>query len=80
MADITCREKISSGDTNKSIIKFWDTYRFMTDEWTLFYNGYDYAPIIVSFGLKNEFDIINIQMQNKFNTILKLAKDKIHDI
>ena len=40
----------------KSIIKFWDKYRYLVDEWNLFYNGYDYAPIIVSFG---SFDKIN---------------------
>ncbi len=38
----------------KSIVKFWDKYRFMVDKWTLFYNGYDYAPMIVSFGVKDK--------------------------
>ena len=63
----------------KSIIKFWDEYRFMVDEWTLFYNGYDYAPAIISYGTKDEFNIINKEMYNKFNNILKLAKEKIND-
>lgn len=63
----------------KSIINFWDKYRYMVDEWTLFYNGYDYAPVIVSFGSQNDFAIINKEMQNCFNDIHKLAKEDIHD-
>lgn len=63
----------------KSIIKFWDEYRFMVNEWTMFYNGYDYAPVIVSFGSNNNFDVINTEMQDKFNSILKLAKEEIND-
>ncbi len=63
----------------KSIVKFWDEYRFMVDEWTMFYNGYDYAPVIVSFGTKDDFSIINKEMQNNFNNILKTAKDEIND-
>lgn len=63
----------------KSIINFWDKYRFKTDEWTLFYNGYDYAPIIVSFGLQDKFSIINPKIQNQFYQILKLAKERIND-
>ena len=43
----------------KSVVKFWNEYRFLVDEWTLFFNGYDYAPVIVSFGSKDNFDIIN---------------------
>lgn len=61
----------------KSIVKFWDEYRLMVDEWTMFYNGYDYAPVIVSFGTMDNFDIINKEMQNNFNSILKLAKEEI---
>lgn len=38
----------------KSVIKFWDEYRLIVDEWTMFYNGYDYAPVIVSFGEKDK--------------------------
>lgn len=63
----------------KSVIKFWDEYRFIVDEWTLFYNGYDYAPVIVAFGTMDNFYIINKEMQNNFNSILKLAKEEIND-
>lgn len=63
----------------KSLIKFWDKYRLLVDEWTIFYNGYEYAPVIVSFGEKNNFDIINKEMQNHFNSILKYAKEEIND-
>lgn len=64
----------------KSVIKFWDEYRLIVDEWTMFYNGYDYAPVIVSFGEKDNFDIINKGMQYNFKSILKLAKEEINDI
>ena len=63
----------------KSVVKFWIEYRFLVDEWTLFFNGYDYAPVIVSFGSKDNFDIINKEMQTKFNNILKLAQEQIND-
>ncbi len=61
----------------KSIAKFWDEYRLEVDDWTLFYNGYDYAPVIVSFGEKEKYDIINKEKQNLFNSIYKIAKDEI---
>lgn len=61
----------------KSIMNFWDKYRYLVDEWTLFYNGYDYAPIIVSFGSNDNFNVINSEMQQKFYTILKLIKEEI---
>ena len=63
----------------KSVIKFWDEYRLIVDEWTMFYNGYDYAPVIVSFGEKDNFEIINKEMQHNFESILKLAKEEIND-
>ncbi len=61
----------------KSIVKFWDIYRLKVDEWTLFYNGYDYAPIVVSFGAEDKYDIINKEKQDLFNDIKKFAKDEI---
>ena len=59
----------------KSILKFWDEYRLMADEWTLFYNGYEYAPVAVSYGQSDKFDIINEEIQEKFNNIYQIAKD-----
>ena len=61
----------------KSIVKFWDEYRFQADDWTLFYNGYDYAPVVVSFGAKDTYDIINKEKQELFYNIYKIAKDEI---
>lgn len=61
----------------KSIVKFWDDYRFQADDWTLFYNGYDYAPVVVSFGTKDTYDIINKKKQELFYNIYKIAKDEI---
>lgn len=63
----------------KSIVKFWDKYRLLVDEWTMFYNGYDYAPIIASFGTNEDFTIINKEMQMNFDRIYKLAKEEIND-
>ncbi len=63
----------------KSLVKFWNEYRYMVDEWTLFFNGYDYAPIIVSFGVRDKYEVINKQTQDKFNSILKLAKEQINE-
>lgn len=63
----------------KSVIKFWNEYRYLVDEWTMFYNGYDYAPVIVSFGVNDNISIINKNMQEKFYSILKLAEDKLNE-
>ena len=60
-------------------MNFWTKYKNITDEWTLFYNGYDYAPSIVSFGQKDNYDIINKELQNKFESIFQFAKDKIEN-
>jgi len=60
----------------KSIIKFWSEYKNRADEWTLFYNGFDYTPVIVSFGEKDNFSIINKELYYKFENILKIAEDK----
>lgn len=63
----------------KSIVKFWDKYRHLVDEWTMFFNGYDYAPVIVSFGSSDNYTVINKDMQKTFNNIFKLAKEEIND-
>ena len=63
----------------KSIVKFWNKYRFIVDEWTLFYNGYDYAPVIVSFGIEDNFTIINNEMFSRFENILAIAKEETND-
>lgn len=63
----------------KSVTKFWNKYRLIVDKWTLFYNGYNYAPMIVSFGTKDNFSVISLEMQDKFNAIYKLAKEEIND-
>ena len=62
----------------KSLVKFWDEYRLQVNDWTLFYNGYDYAPVVVSFGKKDKYDIINKEKQELFYNIYKIAKDEIH--
>ena len=45
----------------------------------MFYNGYDYAPVIVSFGVNDDISIINKNMQEKFYSILKLAEEKLNE-
>ena len=61
----------------KSLVKFWDEYRSLIDEWSLFYNGYEYAPTIVSYGKQNDYVIIDKEGQSKFNKIYEFAKNKI---
>lgn len=58
----------------KSIVKFWDCYRLLSDEWTMFYNGYEYAPTIISYGKKENFDVINKELQDNFYNIYNFAK------
>lgn len=64
----------------KSITKFWNEYRFIVDEWTLFYNGYNYAPVIVSLGEKDKIEIINEEIQNNFMNILNISQGEINEI
>lgn len=59
----------------KSLIKFWNEYKNNVDEWTLFYNGFEYAPIIVSYGTKNDYVIMNTELQEQFNKILNNIED-----
>ena len=58
----------------RSVLNFWSDYRNLADEWILFYNGFEYAPLIVSYGKLDKYDIINMEMQNKFNEILKISE------
>ena len=59
----------------KSIVKFWDEYRLMVDEWSLFFNGYNYAPAIVACGNSENHVIINEELQLMFDKIYKFAKE-----
>ena len=64
----------------KSIIKFWDEYRLMVDEWTIFYNGYEYTPLVVSCASSDNILVVDEDMQTNFNNILKLARRKINGL
>ena len=61
----------------KSIVKFWDEYRLMVDEWSLFFNGYNYAPAIVACGNSENYVIINEELQSMFDKIYKFAKETL---
>ena len=61
----------------KSIVKFWDEYRLMVDEWSLFFNGYNYAPAIVACGNSENHVIINEELQLTFDKIYKFAKETL---
>lgn len=63
----------------KSITNFWDEYRFVVDEWSIFYNGYNYAPAIVSLscGEPAKYVIINKELQSMFDEIYKFAKENL---
>ncbi len=58
----------------RSIVNFNDIYKDKVDEYMVFYNGYEYVPFLVSYKNKEKCDIMNIEMQNKFNDILKEAR------
>lgn len=59
----------------RSIANFEDIYKDIVDEWMLFYNGFEYIPFLVSYKNKEKCDIINIELQTKFNNILKISKE-----
>ena len=61
----------------KSIINFWDKYRFIVDEWSIFFNGYNYAPAIVSCGNSENHVIINEELQSVFDEIYKFVKETL---
>ena len=61
----------------KSIVRFWDEYRLMVDEWSLFFNGYNYAPAIVACGNSENHAIINEELQSMFDKIYKFAKETL---
>jgi len=42
----------------RSLTNFWTTYRFIVDEWTLFYNGNDQFTKVAS-GAGDEFEVYN---------------------
>ena len=47
----------------------------MVDEWSLFFNGYNYAPAIVACGNSENHVIINEELQLMFDKIYKFAKE-----
>ena len=59
----------------RSIANFDNIYKDMVNEWMLFYNGFEYIPFLVSYKNNEKYDIINTELQNKFNNILKISKD-----
>lgn len=64
----------------KSVVKFWYNYKNIVDEWTLFYNGYDYAPVVVTFGAGDNFEIINEELYKNFVNKLNIAEEKINEL
>ena len=64
----------------KSIINFWNKYKNIVDEWTLFYNGYNYAPVIVSMGTKKNYEIVNNKLEKYFKNILIIAKEHTNEL
>ena len=59
----------------RSIANFENIYKNMVDEWMLFYNGFEYVPFIVSYKNKEKYDIMNIELQTKYNNILKISEE-----
>ena len=60
----------------KSVVKFWCEYRFLVDEWTLFYNGNEYTPVSVSFGQGSVCNVIDFKAQQEFMHNLNQAKEQ----
>lgn len=61
----------------RSLSKFWYEYRYSVDEWTLFYNGYDYAPLVVASGNNDDYYKQEQNLLNKFFDVLsKIDKDE----
>ena len=58
----------------KPSVEYKDLIIDMVDEWMLFYNGFEYVPFLVSYKNKEKYDIINVELQNKFNDILKISR------
>ena len=58
----------------RSIVNFQDIYKDMVDEWMLFYNGFEYVPFLVAYQNKEKYDIINKELQDKFNKILDISR------
>ena len=49
----------------------------MVGEWSLFFNGYNYAPAIVACGNSENHVIINEELQLTFDKIYKFAKETL---
>ncbi len=60
----------------KSIVKFWDEYRFEVDEWTIFYNGYDYSPLMMATGKGKNCVIMDNDTSEQFVKLYEFAKDE----
>lgn len=59
----------------RSIVNFVDKYQNLVDEWMLFYNGFEYIPFLVSYKNKEKYDIINKELQDKFENILENSRE-----
>ena len=58
----------------RSVVNFTDIYKDLVDEWMMFYNGCEYVPFLVSYQNKEKYVIINKELQNKFDEILKNSR------
>jgi len=61
----------------RSVVNFWDKYKGIVDEWSLFYNGEEYNPISVADGNREICDIIEKDLYENFLQVVKIAKDEI---
>ena len=59
----------------RSIVNFEDNYKNLVDEWMLFYNGYEYIPFLVSYKNSMQYDIINKELQNRYNKIVQISRE-----
>ena len=57
---------------NRGLVKFWDQYSWMVDNFSLYYNNEIYDFKLVGKGQKNQFEVVNEPLFEEF--ILKVEE------
>ena len=62
----------------KGVLRFENTYKQLADSWILFYNGFSYAPVLVSAGEGDKVFVLDNDRQNQFADIIKQAASEVN--
>lgn len=54
----------------RSLCNFWNTYRLIVNEWSLFYNGDDQFEMVAA-GVEDEFEVYNSQMFGWLESVVR---------